>query len=108
MPPKPAAQRSPRELVLAGKRARKRKRKFASPHRRQGDRADDDDAEPQRKFLTGPAVCQRYSISDMSLWRWLQDASLGFPPPTLLVRGRRFWDEAILRKWEEQRIGRAS
>jgi predicted DNA-binding transcriptional regulator AlpA len=88
MPKKPAAQRSPHELMLQGKRAQKRTH--------------------QRKFLTGPTVCQRYGISDMSLWRWLQDADLEFPQPTLMVRGRRFWDEAVLLKWEAQRIARSA
>ena len=116
MSKKPAAQCSPHELALRGKRARKRRlgkdRAVAGPRARQGDRASgDSDADTNgtlRKFLTGPQVCERYSISDMSLWRWLQDASLRFPPPTFVVRGRRFWDEEILRTWEMQRIGRAS
>ena len=74
---------------------------------RQGDRAsgdDDADGDPLRKFLTGPQVCARYSISDMSLWRWLQNPTLGFPPPTLIVHQRRYWDEEVLRQWELQRI----
>ena len=74
---------------------------------RQGDCAsgdDDADGEPLRKFLTGPQVCARYSISEMSLWRWLQNRTLGFPAPTLIVHERRYWDEEILRQWELQRI----
>ena len=27
----------------------------------------------------------------MTLWRWLQDESLGFPKPTK-IRQRRYWD----------------
>lgn len=78
----------------------------AAPHKRQGDRAsgdEDEDGKP-RKYLTGPQVCARYSITDMTLWRWLQDPALGFPQPTLIVRQRRFWDEAVLRDWEFKRI----
>ena len=78
----------PRKLMPNGKYAQKRKH--------------------QRKYLTGPAVCHRYGITDMSLWRWLRDANLEFPQPTLMVRGRRFWDEAVLLKWEAQRIGRTA
>jgi predicted DNA-binding transcriptional regulator AlpA len=78
----------------------------AAPHQRQGDRASGDDGGdvPPRKFLTGPQVCERYSITDMSLWRWLDDPALNFPKPTMIVQRRRFWDEAILRKWELSRI----
>jgi predicted DNA-binding transcriptional regulator AlpA len=106
MPPIPKDQRSP----FPGKRERERKAKHrsaASPRTRQGDRGsgdEDADGEPPCKFLTGPQVCARYSISDMSLWRWLQDPLLNFPPPTFVVRRHRFWDEAILRQWELRRI----
>ena len=44
----------------------------------------------QRIHLTGPQVCARYSITDMSPWRWLQDRDLGFPQPALRVRERRY------------------
>ena len=57
-----------------------------------------------RKFLTGPQVCARYAITDMSLWRWLHDPELGFPQPSLIVQRRRFWDENILRAWELTRV----
>lgn len=30
------------------------------------------------------------NISDMSLWRWLQDEDLGFPQPLYIAR-RRYW-----------------
>lgn len=30
------------------------------------------------------------NISDMSLWRWLQDEDLGFPQPLYISR-RRYW-----------------
>jgi hypothetical protein len=46
----------------------------------------------------------RYGISDMSLWRWLQDSKLKFPPPALRVRERRYWLEADLIAWERSRL----
>jgi predicted DNA-binding transcriptional regulator AlpA len=81
-------------------------RPAAAPRTRQGDRtsADEDEDGKPRKYLTGPQVCARYAVSDMTLWRWLQDATLGFPSPTFVVRQRRFWDEAVLRDWEIKRI----
>ena len=69
-------------------------RSVAAPRKRQGARPIGDegaDSELPRKFLTGPQVCARYSISDMSLWRWLQSPTLGFPAPTLIVHQRRYW-----------------
>jgi len=52
------------------------------------------------RYLTGPEVCWRYSISDMSLWRWLGDDKLGFPKPAMKVRDRRYWREQDLIDWE--------
>ena len=54
------------------------------------------------RFLGASDVCRRYSISTMSLWRWLRDADLQFPP-SIWVRRRRFWREADLVKWERSR-----
>jgi predicted DNA-binding transcriptional regulator AlpA len=90
--------------------ARGRVRKHApdtQPHQRQGDRASGDDGDapaPPRRFLTGPDLCRRYSVSDMTIWRWLHDADLAFPQPDLIVRGRRFWAEESLRAFEKSRI----
>jgi predicted DNA-binding transcriptional regulator AlpA len=74
------------------------------PHQRHSDRrSTDDDA---RRFLTGPQVCERYSISDMSLWRWLNDPEIGFPQPALRVKDRRYFLEADLIAWERARAAR--
>jgi predicted DNA-binding transcriptional regulator AlpA len=105
----PSSQLSPREVLLGKQRGRKR----AAPRRSQaavqqhGDRTsgdDDDDDDGQRRFVTGPGVCARYRVSDMSIWRWLHDAELGFPRPAMIVNGRRFWLEADLRAWENARL----
>ena len=85
MPQKPATQRSPRELKL-GKRAAP----TPSAHR----------------FVTGPGICARYQITDMSLYRWLADEQLGFPQPAMRVNGRRFWLETDLLAWELSRLRR--
>ena len=59
-----------------------------------------------RRFLTGPQVCSRYSITDMSLWRWLKDPTIGFPQPTMRVKDRRYWLEADLIAWERTQLPR--
>jgi len=55
---------------------------------------------PPRQYLTAPQICQRYNISDMTLWRWLQDTKLAFPQPALRIRDRRYWLEGDLVCWE--------
>ena len=80
---------------------------LASPHQRHGDRENPDTADdPPRRFLTGPQVCSRYSITDMSLWRWLKDPTIGFPQPTMRVKDRRYWLEADLIAWERAQLPR--
>ncbi|WP_282129026.1 helix-turn-helix transcriptional regulator, partial [Roseobacter litoralis] len=37
-------------------------------------------------------------ISDMSLWRWLNDPALNFPKPIYIAR-RRYWKEADVLAW---------
>lgn len=41
-------------------------------------------------------------ISDMTLWRWLNDQSLDFPRPIYLGR-RRYWREAEVLAWLDAR-----
>ena len=51
-------------------------------------------------YLTSAQVRKRYGgVSDMALWRWLHDVSLGFPKP-LRIQGRRFWRLTDLVAWE--------
>ena len=74
---------------------------------RHGDREyPDTPDDPPRRFLTGPQVCSRYSITDMSLWRWLKDPTIGFPQPTMRVKDRRYWLEADLIAWERTQLPR--
>ena len=55
-----------------------------------------------RQYLTSKQVRARYGgISDMSLWRWLNDNS-DFPQP-MRINGRRFWLLAELEAWEPVR-----
>lgn len=45
-------------------------------------------------------------ISDMSLWRWLNDPELRFPKPLYIGR-RRYWLEAEVSAWIEARAANA-
>jgi predicted DNA-binding transcriptional regulator AlpA len=41
-------------------------------------------------------------ISDMSLWRWLNDPAMNFPRPLVISR-RRYWRETDIAKWIAER-----
>jgi len=54
-------------------------------------------------YLNAAQVRTRYGgMSDMALWRWLRDETLGFPKP-LIINNRRFWLAAALSDWERKR-----
>ncbi|SOR30303.1 Prophage CP4-57 regulatory [Methylorubrum extorquens] len=55
-------------------------------------RTDDD-------LLPAAQVRARYKVSDMTVFRWLADAKLGFPQP-LRINGRRYWRIADLQAFE--------
>lgn len=59
------------------------------------------------KFLTGPQIRSRYNISEMTLWRWLQDEELEFPKPTKINR-RRYFAKSEIILWERSRVGGAT
>jgi len=57
---------------------------------------------PQRRI---PATLVRDicgGISDMTLWRWLENESLNFPRP-IYIGNRRYWREADVIEWLEAR-----
>jgi predicted DNA-binding transcriptional regulator AlpA len=51
-------------------------------------------------FLTGPQVQARYHKSHVSIWRWVNDTSLGFPKPIKINR-LNYWKLSDLEAWEE-------
>lgn len=58
---------------------------------------------PEQVFLTASQVCRRYGgISDMTLWRWMHDADLGFPQPTYINK-RRYWSAPDLEAFDARR-----
>lgn len=51
------------------------------------------------KLLTAAAVRNALGgVSDMTLWRWLNDPALNFPRPIYIGR-RRYWREADMAAW---------
>ena len=53
----------------------------------------------EQKLISAAAVRDLCGgISDMTLWRWLNDPDMAFPSPIYLGK-RRYWREAELTAW---------
>lgn len=53
----------------------------------------------ENRYVTAAQVRELCGgVSDMSLWRWLQNKELGFPRPRYIGR-RRYWREADVIDW---------
>ena len=52
-------------------------------------------------LLRAQHVCAFFNISNMSLWRWLEDDSLNFPTPTY-IKNRRYWRQSDIEAWLER------
>ncbi|MCJ2087527.1 DNA-binding protein [Methylobacterium sp. E-005] len=50
-------------------------------------------------LLPATATRARYSVSDMTIFRWLADPKLCFPQP-IRINGRRYWRLADLQAFE--------
>jgi predicted DNA-binding transcriptional regulator AlpA len=55
-----------------------------------------------RIYLQRRRLRQRYGVTEMTLWRWERDPLLEFPRP-LIIKGKKFYDQAELEAWEAQR-----
>lgn len=53
-------------------------------------------------WLPAVAVCERYAIGKMALWRWTQDDELGFPAP-IQIRKRNYWRLSDLEAFERRK-----
>lgn len=57
----------------------------------------------EQKLIPAAAVRDGLGgISDMTLWRWLNDPALNFPQP-VRIQKRRYWRESEIAAWLEQR-----
>lgn len=55
------------------------------------------------KLITAATVRNALGgVSDMTLWRWLNDPSLDFPRP-IKIQSRRYWREDAVAEWLQQR-----
>ena len=62
----------------------------------------DHDSNPHRRIQAATVREMCGGISDMSLWRWLNDTAIDFPRPIYIGR-RRYWREADIIAWLEAR-----
>ena len=60
------------------------------------------DRNPHRRIQAAAVRQMCGDISDMTLWRWLDNPELNFPRPIYIGR-RRFWREAEIIAWLEAR-----
>jgi predicted DNA-binding transcriptional regulator AlpA len=57
----------------------------------------------ENKLIPAAAVRDTLGgVSDMTLWRWLNDDALNFPKP-IKIQKRRYWRESEIAAWLEQR-----
>lgn len=54
-----------------------------------------------QEYMTTAEVCGRYSVTDMTLWRWSKRPELNFPKPLMIAR-RRYYRVADLVRWENE------
>ncbi len=50
-------------------------------------------------YIPGPKVRTRYNVTDMTIYRWLNDEDMDFPRPYYFGRFR-YWLLAELEAWE--------
>ncbi|MCK8483948.1 AlpA family phage regulatory protein [Aliiroseovarius sp. S2029] len=61
----------------------------------------------EHKLISAAAVRDLCGgISDMTLWRWLNDPELDFPKPVYIGK-RRYWREADMGEWLQARAAEA-
>jgi len=61
-----------------------------------------------KRLMSSKAIRTAFGeISAMTLWRWQQDAALGFPKPTVNIRNRNFWDADEIEAFRD-RMARAA
>lgn len=57
-----------------------------------------DEGTTSRKLIPAPKLLEWLAITDMTLWRWLNDPAMKFPQPIYINR-RRYWHEGEIGKW---------
>jgi predicted DNA-binding transcriptional regulator AlpA len=57
----------------------------------------------RKPLIPARRVWERFNVTDRTLARWLENPNLNFPPPTMIINGRRYWDEEVVDTWEQER-----
>jgi predicted DNA-binding transcriptional regulator AlpA len=57
-------------------------------------------------WISAKAVKEAFGISDMTLWRWIGDAAIGFPKPAK-IGNRRFFSSRLIAEWQSARMADA-
>lgn len=76
-------------MRAATQRARRAEKAEKREPKRNGRKLIDMDAAGE-VYLPAPRVCDRYSVTPMTLHRWLKDEEMGFPQPLYIRRFRYF------------------
>jgi hypothetical protein len=66
-----------------------------------GDRMDDHDT-----LVPGPQVEREFGVTAMTLWRWDQNKSLGFPP-AIRINGRTYRSRQMLEAFKQRLLAQA-
>jgi predicted DNA-binding transcriptional regulator AlpA len=73
-----------------------------------GQQIQSSDGPPRERRIPSSAVRELCGgVSDMTLWRWLNDPDLGFPKPIYIAR-RRYWREADVLTWLDAQAAKAA
>src|SRR6478752_7657246 len=56
-----------------------------------------------KQYLPTKAVCERYQITPMSLWRWEHDPKVAFPEGKRFGTARKHYDLEEIEAWERRR-----
>jgi predicted DNA-binding transcriptional regulator AlpA len=63
-------------------------------------------SEAEQRYIGIAELRAIIPVSDMCIWRWQRDPTVGFPAPVKLGRnGRRFWWLPKIREWQAKRAG---
>jgi hypothetical protein len=54
--------------------------------------------------LPTAAVAQRYGVSIKSIERWIANPSINFPPPSIVINGRRYWKIDVLEAYDRAAV----
>ena len=60
--------------------------------------------ERSRRLVSAAEVREMLGISDVTLWRWINDPEVGFPPP-VTIRRVRYWGKSRIDAFIERQFG---